>query len=359
MAPRPRWWHHLQSSKEEVRLAVDLYNRSGNQRQLEAFIIHMSLGWLKLLQAHIDQAGGDLYERDKRGWRKRHPEGGYAYKPLRTLLDDLLAPNDSRAANIIFFQGLRNQIEHRHEAKIAELVAGRTQALVINYETTLVEYFGQDEALGTELRFPLFVSSITTDAVQALKRARAQIPRGVLDWVQDFDLSLEAGITADQRFDFRIYLIPHTGPKTAADAAMTFVPADQFSPEQNAVISQAQTIIREKKVPVEDLTGLRPAEVVEQVAAQLELPFTMHTHTQAWHYYGVRPGKDAADPAATKSDFCRYNQTFGQYVYTPAWVTYLVRHLADEGTHRAVLDWRELEPPTEEHPVTQSDSEQN
>ena len=349
MAPRPRWWHHLQASKEEVRLAVDLYNRSGNQRQLEAFIVHMSLGWLKLLQAHVEEAGGDLYERDKRGWRKKHAEGGYAFKPLRTLLDELFKPNEPRVANIAFFQGLRNQIEHRHEARIAELIAGRTQALVINYETTLVEYFGQDQALGTELRFPLFVSSITSDAVESLRRARAQIPRGVLDWVQDFDLSLEAGITGDQRFDFRIFLIPHIGPKTAADAAMTYVRADQFTAEQNDLINQVQTIIREKKVPVEDLTGLLPAAVVEQVAAQLDRPFTMHTHTQAWRYYDVRPPAGAAEPAATKSDFCRYNEAFGQYIYTPAWVNYLVRHLADETTYNALLHWRGPAPTTQSH----------
>jgi hypothetical protein len=41
MAPRARWWHQLQAFKEEVRLAVDLYNRSG---QLEALIVQLSLG---------------------------------------------------------------------------------------------------------------------------------------------------------------------------------------------------------------------------------------------------------------------------------------------------------------------------
>lgn len=54
MAPRPGWWHHLQASKEEVRLAVDFYNRSGNQRQLEAFIIHMSLGSIKLVWRAVE-----------------------------------------------------------------------------------------------------------------------------------------------------------------------------------------------------------------------------------------------------------------------------------------------------------------
>jgi hypothetical protein len=33
-----------QASKNEVRLAVDLYNRSGRERQLDAFIGHTSMG---------------------------------------------------------------------------------------------------------------------------------------------------------------------------------------------------------------------------------------------------------------------------------------------------------------------------
>jgi hypothetical protein len=45
---RDRFGHdrHLQAFKEEVRLAVNLYNRSGQQRQLEALIVHLGLGWL-------------------------------------------------------------------------------------------------------------------------------------------------------------------------------------------------------------------------------------------------------------------------------------------------------------------------
>ena len=344
MAPRPRWWHTLQASKGEVRLAVDLYNRSGTERQLEAFILHMNLGWLKLIQAHVEQDGGELVERDKRGWRKKHPEGGYLYKPLRTLLSEVFATNDPRVANINFFNGLRNQIEHKHEANIAALVAGRTQALLINYENTLVEFFGEEEALAAEVRFPLFVSSITQDAVEAVKVVRSQIPRGVVEWIQDYDARLDAGITEDQSFDFRIFLIPHKGPKTSADAAMSFVHANQLTPEQNAVMDQFLTIIREKKVPVEDLHGLLPADVVARVSPRIGKPFNAHMHTQAWRYFGVRPASNASDKAATKSDFCRYNAAFDKYVFTPQWVDYLVRHLGDESTYEAIRRGGTLSP---------------
>lgn len=343
----------LQASKAEVRLAVDLYNRSGSERQLEAFIVHMSLGWTKLLQARTDATGGDLIERDRRGWRKKHPEGGLLYKALRTLLSDQFDDADPRLQNIVFFQGLRNQIEHRHEAHIAALVAGRTQALLINYEQTVVEWFGQTEALGSELRFPLFVSTITEDAAAAVRALRSQVPRGVLDWVQDFDASLEAGLSADQRFDFRIYLIPFKGPKTEADASMTFVREEELTDDQRAVLDQVQTIIREKHVPVEDLHGLRAGEVVEQVNARIDPTFNQHMHTQAWRFYGVRPPTDASDRTATKPQFCHYNSAFEQYIYTSAWVEYLVRHLSEPATYAAIRVWPREAPLELDSPATE------
>lgn len=340
MPPRPHWWHVLQASKNEVRLAVDLYNRSGNERQLEAFIVHMSMGWLKLLQAHAEKNGGDPFIRNSRGHRIRHDDGGWRFKPLNTLMNEYFPDTDPRKTNISFFIGLRNIIEHRYEKNTAALVAGRTQAYLLNYENSLVEWFGQDEAVGSELRFPLFLSSITQDAAEAVKAVRAQVPRGVLEWVQDFDADLEPEIAADQKFDFRIYLIPHKGPKTEADAVMTFVKPDELTDEQRAVMDQVQTIIREKHVPVADLGALRAGQVVEKVAQALGDHFTLHHHTQAWKYFKVRPPSTAGDKHNTKADFCRYNAAFEQYVYTEAWVSYLVRKLSDQATYDAMLAYR-------------------
>jgi hypothetical protein len=337
MAPRPRWWHMLQASKNEARLAVDLYNRSGAQRQLEAFIVHMVLGWTKLFQAHTERLGNDLYERDENGWRRKHPEGGHLYKPLRTLMAETFTQNDPRVANIDFFIRLRNQIEHRHESQIAALVAGRTQALLLNYEKTLVELFGSQEALGSELRFPLFLSSITEDAVAAVKRLRASVPRGVLEWIQDYESTLDPAIVDAQTYDFRIYLVPHTGAKSTADAAMTFVRADELTEEQKAVLDQFVTIVREKNVPVEDFNGILPGEVVKRVAAKLGAKrFDLHVHHQCWVSFGARPKGSADNKAQTRAEFCRFNQAFNQYVYSPQWVDYLIRRLADDDTYAAV-----------------------
>ncbi|QXU55727.1 MULTISPECIES: DUF3644 domain-containing protein [Rhodococcus] len=339
MARKPRWWHVLQDSKNEVRLAVDLYNRSGVERQLEAFIVHMSMGWLKLLQAHFEQAAKDIYIRNNRGHRVRHDDGGFKHRSLRDLSNEFFDPNDPRKANLEFFTGLRNQIEHRYERDIAALIAGRTQAYLLNYEQTVVELFGEDEGLADELRFPLFLSSITGDAVASIKKVRERVPRGVVEWVQDFDTAIEAGIAEDQRYDFKVYLIPHTGTKTEADAAMTFVRYDELTDDERAVVERVQTVIRDRKVPVSGADEYLPGQVVEQVDAQIDRPFTLHMHTQAWRYFGVRL-PNGEDPYKTKSQFCYMNELVGKHVYTPAWVKYLVRKLSDNDVYDAVASWK-------------------
>ncbi|MFO3796557.1 MAG: DUF3644 domain-containing protein, partial [Anaerolineales bacterium] len=332
-------WHVLQSSKNEVRLAVDLYNRSGVERQLEAFIVHMSMGWLKLFQSHFEQAGKSIHVRNNRGHRVRHEDGGFKHRGLRDLSDEFFASNDPRKANLEFFTGLRNQIEHRHERDIAALVAGRTQAYLLNYEQTVIELFGEGEGLAEELRFPLFLSSITGDAVDSLKKVRERIPKGVVEWVQDFDTGIEAGIAEDQRYEFKVYLISHTGSKTEADAAMTFVRYDELTEEERAVIDRAQTVIRDRKVPVGGTDEFLPGQVVEQVDARIERPFTLHLHTQAWRYWGVRL-PNGEDPYRTKSQFCYMNELVGKHVYTPAWVNYLVRKLSDDAVYDALEAWK-------------------
>jgi hypothetical protein len=43
----------LQGSKKEALLAVDLCNRPGDDRRLEAFVVHMQIAWTYLLHAKL------------------------------------------------------------------------------------------------------------------------------------------------------------------------------------------------------------------------------------------------------------------------------------------------------------------
>lgn len=200
-----------------------------------------------------------------------------------------------------------------------------------------MEWFGFGESVADELRFPLFVSSITGDAVDALKAVTKRVPKGLREWIRDYDQSLNPTVTQSQTYDFRVYLIPHTGPKSTADAAMTFVNPADLEEDQKAVVEQVQTIIQEKKIPVSNLDMLKAGDVARQVSAQLGVEFSVAKHhTKAWKYYKIRPTSSDPNPAKTRQEFCIYDTTFKQYVYTAAWVKYLTRNLKDPNTFELV-----------------------
>ncbi len=106
---------------------------------------------------------------------------------------------------------VRNNIEHRYEQLLATALAGKMQAHVLNYEEALTAWFGADEGLGDDLRVPVFVSSLTPDAVKALEATHRKLPQKINDFIREHDPSLPAEVAEDWRYDFRVLLLPQTG----------------------------------------------------------------------------------------------------------------------------------------------------
>ena len=251
MPGKPNWWHQLQASKQEALLAVDLYNRPGDDRRLEAFVVHMQIAWLYLAQARFGRDGVGYWYRNASGRRIRGSDGEFRTWDLACCLKEVFpALNDPVRRNVEFFVSLRNRIEHRYERLLGPVVAGKCQSLIMNYETALTGWFGVDEGLASRLRFPVFLSTLAGDAIEALKQTYKRLPKRITTFLEDHDASLPDEVTSDHRYDFRVLLIPVTGPKSGADAAMRFVHADDLTDEEREALDLVQTIVRDKQVPV-------------------------------------------------------------------------------------------------------------
>jgi hypothetical protein len=296
----------------------------------------MILGWLKSLQARWERDDLDLYIRDDRGRRRRGTYGEFITHSLGEMLKTEFSDNDPVRSNIEFFIGLRNRIEHRFDAATALLVAGKTEAMMLNYERYLTATFGGDEGLADELRFPIFISSITSDGIAAVKEIRSRVPVSVRTYIDEFDADLDNAIAEDDRYEFRITLIPQTGPKSTADAAITWVRLDELTADQREQVERVQAIVRDKIVPITD-AGLLPNEVVSEVSRRLNIRFTIHDHTRCWQHYGVRPAHGDPHLERTTADFCVYSRAFTRHTFTTAWVDKLCRALADEAKHEEIL----------------------
>jgi hypothetical protein len=339
---RPKRWKILQSSKREALLAVELYNRPYGERYLEAHIVHMHLAWLYLLHAHFESQRIDYRYRDKTGRYVRNEDG----TPRTWELAECIRhwkPNEADPVrkNLEFFIGLRNRIEHQSQHVVEAVVAGRIQSNVVNYEDSLVELFGQEEGLGSSLRLPIFLSTVTEDAAAAVKKARDLLPTTVRTFIEAFDGNLPEEILGHPKFDLRILLIPKVGSKTEADAALEFVRFDALTQEEKHAIDQLQkVIVRERQVPVLLKDYLKPSAVARQVQAAIPFRFTAATHhARCWQHFDVRPPSGDVRPERTDARYCVYSEPHAEYVYTPAWVNKLIAELATANGFSAVTGY--------------------
>jgi hypothetical protein len=342
----------VQASKAEALLAVEFYNTTGERRSLEAFVVHMHLAWLYLLHAEFVRDDVDFRYWETRADRRRclvRVDGDpKTWELARCARERWPKDNDPVRRNLEFFIGLRNRIEHRHQEAIGMAVAGHAQAMILNYENELVAAFGSDEGLADRLRFPVFVSSITPEGVEAVKRIRAKLPARTLRYINDFHEGLDAEVAGDSRFEFRVHLVPQLGPKSEADLAVNFVQIKDLDPSVHAALeSLGRTGLVAKQVkhePVQNLGRYKPQAVVDRVAAQVP-GFNMSDHTSAWKRHAVRPPSDAADPAATDSRYSIWDEPHRDYLYTEAWVRKLIRE--ESAAYRTAAD--EQARPTEEN----------
>lgn len=328
MARRPKWWHTLQGSKSEALLAVDLYNRAASQRSLEGFVVHMHMAWLYLLHAKLIDDGVDIRFKKSNGRLERVDGEVKTWDLAKCIAEAIPNTSDPVRCNVEFFIKIRNKVEHRHETLMAAVLAGKVQAHVRNYESTLTDWFGSDEGIGDELRFPVFLSSLTTDAVDALKDAHKRLPKRIIDFITEHDDGLPDAVQGDSRYDFRVVLIPQTGPKSEADAVIRFVHEDDLTEEQRKALEGVVTVTRERKRPVQNLGKYKAGQVAEKVEAKLGVKFSASSHhARAWKHFKVRPRGGSSHPERTDEKYCVWDDPHGDYLYTDAWVKKLYRDL--------------------------------
>lgn len=300
-----RFRHYLVAAKEEALLACELYNARRRPRNLEAFLVHMRIAWTNLLQALCERDAVDYRYRTSNG-RFVRVEGEKKSWELQRLVEYRFPkPNDPVRRNIEFFIGLRNRIEHRLSEKqqkaLLEVVSGKCQAYLRNFEDVLTRDFTSTQSLSDQLHLPLFLSKLNDDALKSVKDIRAAVPKGIISYIDDYDRSVGENVSSDHAYEFRILLIPQTASKSAADMAIEFVNLDNLDDAKRSALNNAMVIVRDRHVPVANADRMKPGEVVARVKQSVP-NFSMEAHRLAWHYFNVRPTKSKDKAANSKTD---------------------------------------------------------
>jgi hypothetical protein len=325
----PKWRHTLNEAKRLAVKAVDEYNSSTGH--YGDFIGTMVRAWLYLLQAELQRDKIDYCYKDQNG----HPiltEGEpKLWDVLRSAKERFPAANDPVRINLELFIALRNKVEHRYEHALKAAAGGRAHALVINFEQELVARFGVQHSLADRLRFPLFVESITTPERKETMKAASAL-RAAQTVLAKFDADLDSEVLDDQRYDFRVRLVPILGPKSEADAAIEFVKLDELTDDERKVMIEAgrsgKVVTKVKKMPVSSAGCMLPKRVVGEVRKRVPFDFNMGMHTRLWKRFKLHPSAWVApDGGETVAEFCIPDEPTRQYVYTPGWVDKIVKEI--------------------------------
>ncbi|MDE0287066.1 MAG: DUF3644 domain-containing protein [bacterium] len=332
----------LAKSRESALAAVRVYNDPDAGFRTETFIVLMVIAWNSLLQAILERASVDYYERDGSG--ARIVVGG-SEKVLGTweLVQLALGGDGYRAvrANLDFFLGLRNRISHRYLPALDVAVADEAQAMLLNFENLLVAQFGEEAALGDRLAVPLQLSGFRNEgSLRSLRKVQAQLPADVTTFLTSHRAGLDDDVLTSPEYCLRIFFVPIAANRErSADAVVRFVPPDKITPELEKQLSKVGVVTKRRITPVASADLLTPTEVVNLVRELLPYRFTIDTHTRCWKHYAVRPAGGSNDPEATDDRYCRWDRLAKGYGYTEAWVKKLVRNLSDEHTYRAVVGY--------------------
>jgi Domain of unknown function (DUF3644) len=325
---RARWRVMLDGAIEEALLAVDLYNQPRQPRRLEGFLVHMHIAWLYLLHAEFPRESVDYYYRLENG-RYERVDGEKKTWDLQRSVAERWPQTGPVRKNLELTIALRNKIEHRYHEAITLATSGYAQALLLNFEEEVTSAFDPKYSLGEKLRFPVFVGEITALGDARLQKLRGQLPSTARDFLARFEAGLDPGIANDQRYEFRVTLMPQLGPKTEADRALSFVREADLSEEQRSALQSlgraGAVVVREQIRPVAGAGLLRPKAVVARIQERVPFRFNMHHFVKAWQRLACRPRDGDAHPERTDERYCVYDEPYRGYLYTPAFVEKVVR----------------------------------
>jgi hypothetical protein len=334
---------NVEKCRSSAIAAVDAYNRPGPRFRTAQYVILIVIAWSALLHAIF-------YRKGRRPWyRKSVPGQGIRYvkidgepkhwdltECLKQYFADKLPPERK---NLEFLIGLRNKIEHRYLPEFDASLYGECQAALMNLEEILVQEFGTKYALTDQLAVSLQFSRVVPEEKQkATKKLVATTARTVKEYIEKFRGGLAGPVLNSMKYSYTVFLVPRVANRAnAADAAVQFLKIDETNPDEVKRLENLNVLIREKQIPISNLGLLKAGEVVAEVKKRAKVEINQNIHTRAWKYYKVRPPANESHPERTRPEYCVYDETHEDYVYTNAWVEKLAHDLADAAEFQRVV----------------------
>ncbi len=339
---------HVEKARESAVLAVEVYNKPATKFRSGGFIVLMCIAWTSLFHAiFFARKVKPFYKDPLHPSRYKKIDGDYKAWELGECIDQYFASNHPpERANLQFFVGLRNKIEHRSMPALDQGIFGECQALLFNFEDTLFREFGAKYMLHEAPALALQFSHLREDGqAKAIARLHGSLSENVAQYVTRFRSGLGTEILNDMRYSYKVFLIPKLANNPGqADIAVEFVKYDPSNPQEMAKYEKLVAFIKPSVTQVVNPGGLRPGDIcraVEPIVQQVggvSVKFNAsYHHVRACQFYKVRPRTGNGDPRATNTQFCQYDEAHRDYVYTESWKKFLIAEMKKPGQYEKVL----------------------
>lgn len=334
---------YLQKAKDSALLAVEVYNKPAVTFRSAGYIALMAIAWTALLHAVFLRKGINPYYKARNG-RYQKTDGDFLHWELGECARQLWG-NDTEnpvRKNLEFFIPLRNKVEHRHIPELDSTIFGECQALLLNFDALMQSEFGAKHQLRESLSFSLQLFPSGDSFAAAVKSNKSL--RDVKKFIDDYRSSISAHVIRSGQFAFKAFLIQVANHQGEDVLPVQFVHYDTLTPDQKAEVEKFVALVKYRSGGTLNAGFLKPGEVVKAVQTGLGNvkigrngkdvnKFNSDTHTRCWKHYAVRPKHGVKKPDQTNQAYCAYDKPHGDYLYTQAWVNFLIDKMADEAEY--------------------------
>ncbi len=333
----------LNKSIESCLLAVEVYNKPQTKFRSGGYIVLMTIAYTSLFHAIFEKSKIKYYHKERDSNKYVLIDGEFKAWELSDCLKEYFKNCDKEKVpiwkNIEFFIPLRNKIEHRFMPELDDEVFGECQALLHNFEYLLLKEFGTKYAIRENLVFVLqFANTYPLSLGKGISVTQNKGFEKIRAYITNFRNSLDEETYSDQKYRFSVFLLPKlVNNRNKAEYAIQWVDYDSKDPEEMKNYEQIVCIINEKVRLVSNSGYIKAKNVSNIVEKELKKVYgdnfifrhSAH-HPKCWEYYKVRPKKGDLNPEKTNSNFCIYDAVHKDYIYTEAWINFLIKNLSDE-----------------------------
>jgi hypothetical protein len=331
--------HALEKARDSALLAVEVYNKPAVKFKSGGFITLMMIAWTALFHAIF-------YKKKRKPFHKEHGrfvkiQNDFKHWELAECLSQYYKAEtgDPVRKNLEFFIPLRNQIEHRSMPELDATIFGECQAMLLNFDEMLQKEFGARYCLRESLSFAVQLFPSSETLVEAVKQNPAT--KSVSQFIERYRSAISADVQASGKYSFKAFLIQVANHTSTDTLPVQFIHYDKLTEAQRQDIGRFVALVKTQHVPVSNEDMMKPADVVKRVQTALGDPkitrgtkqvnrFNENIHAKCWRFFKVRPSGKSQLPSDTTAKYCVYDKPHKDYLYTQAWVDFLVEKLKDD-----------------------------